>query len=156
MIYKIIKTAHFIIWLVLIDQFTKRLSLDLPKEGFTIIKNFFTFNYMENFGIAFSIPVPKTILILGTIILLILLTYLFFKEFDFKKRIAQASLILVLAGGIGNLIDRIFRGFVVDFISIWKWPIFNIADVYISVGVLLLIIFYAKIKRSSTGAPKKH
>ncbi len=156
MIYKIIKTAHFIIWLVLIDQFTKRLSLDLPKEGFTIIKNFFTFNYSENFGIAFSIPVPKTVLILGTVILLILLTYLFFKEFDFKKRIAQASLILVLAGGIGNLIDRIFRGFVVDFISIWKWPIFNIADVYISVGVLLLIIFYAKIKRSSTGAPKKH
>lgn len=145
MSYRIIKTVHVTIWLVIIDQFTKRLALDLPDGGLSIIKNFFSLKYSENFGIAFSIPVPKVALILGTIALLILLTYFFFKELNLKKYIAQAAIALIWAGGFGNLIDRIFRGYVVDFISIWKWPIFNIADIYILGGVLLLITFYAKI-----------
>jgi len=112
-----------------------------------IINNFLEFKYSENFGIAFSIPVPKTALLIATIGLLIFLTYYLVKELNLKKYVSQAALALIWAGGFGNLIDRIFRGYVVDFISIWKWPIFNVADVYILAGVLLLIGFYAKIKK---------
>ncbi|MBT4916822.1 signal peptidase II [Candidatus Peregrinibacteria bacterium] len=147
MAYRIIKTIHISIWLLIVDQFTKRLSLNIPEEGMPIINNFLEFKYSENFGIAFSIPVPKTALLIATIGLLIFLTYYLVKELNLKKYVSQAALALIWAGGFGNLIDRIFRGYVVDFISIWKWPIFNVADVYILAGVLLLIGFYAKIKK---------
>jgi signal peptidase II len=52
----------------------------------------------------------------------------------------------VLGGGLGNLIDRFTRGYVIDFISIWKWPVFNLADVFVTIGVLLIVLFYGKIK----------
>ncbi len=76
-----------------------------------------------------------------------LIIYLAGKELNLNKKITQILLALIVAGGLSNLFDRFIHGFVIDFISIWIYPIFNIADIYITIGILLTIAFYGKIKR---------
>ena len=56
--------------------------------------------------------------------------------------------LIILGGAAGNLIDRIVQGYVIDFISFWSYSIFNVADIAITLGVLLAILFYGKIKRA--------
>ncbi len=132
--------------LILADQLTKFFISQNPKTT-EIIENFFRITYSENQGIAFGIKIPFPLLIILNFVLLGLIFYIAKKELKIEKNITQTALILIIAGGIGNLIDRINKGFVVDFISIWRYPTFNFADIYISIGVLLLIVFYGKIKR---------
>ncbi len=132
--------------LIFLDQLTKFLVSQNPKTT-EIIENFFRITYSENSGIAFGIKIPFPLLIILNFALLGLIFYIAKKELKIEKNITQISLILIIAGGIGNLIDRISKGFVVDFISIWRYPTFNFADIYISIGVLLLIVFYGKIRR---------
>lgn len=132
--------------LIFLDQLTKFFISQNPKTT-EIIENFFRITYSENSGIAFGIKIPFPLLIILNFVLLGLIFYIAKKELKIEKNITQISLILIIAGGIGNLIDRISKGFVVDFISIWRYPTFNFADIYISIGVLLLIVFYGKIRR---------
>lgn len=103
-----------------------------------------------NEGVAFSIPFPYPALILVNVLLIFLIIYFSCRELDYDKYLARLSVSLLLAGGVGNLIDRLKNGYVIDFIEIWKWPSFNVADIYISVGVLLIIFFYARIKQVKT------
>lgn len=77
-----------------------------------------------------------------------LVIYYFFKT-PSSERLLKVSLSLILAGALGNLIDRVFRGYVIDFLDLyvkgWHWPSFNLADSCISIGALLLIyIFFFK------------
>ena len=130
-----VKWKHIIILLILIllDQLTK-----FYFKG----KKFFIFNYSENTGTAFSLfPGLNTILIVIGLIILILLIYFYFKT----KNLIQLSLLLIISGTIGNLIDRIFFGYVRDFIDFKIWPIFNIADSLIVIGVILILLKEFKI-----------
>ena len=130
-----------IIFLV-IDQISKILIIKLlePNEVITIIKNFYT----NNTGAAFSILLGKRIFLIVVAILIIgiLLYYIKKNKVDGKLNIIAFS--LIIGGSLGNLVDRIVRGYVVDFISIklgsYNFPIFNIADTLIVVGVFLLLI----------------
>ena len=134
-----------IIFLV-IDQISKILIIKLlePNEVITIIKNFFYIIYTNNTGPAFSILLGKRIFLIVVAILIIgiLLYYIKKNKVDGKLNIIAFS--LIIGGSLGNLIDRIVRGYVVDFISIklgsYNFPIFNIADTLIVVGVFLLLI----------------
>ena len=134
-----------IIFLV-IDQISKILIIKLlePNEVITIIKNFFYIIYTNNTGSAFSILLDKRIFLIVVAILIIgiLLYYIKKNKVDGKLNIIAFS--LIIGGSLGNLIDRIVRGYVVDFISIklgsYNFPIFNIADTLIVVGVFLLLI----------------
>lgn len=132
------------IMIILIDQLTKFILIN---KNIIVIPNFLEFNYIENQGVAFSIAdgnivmiVLLNIIILGTIIK-------FLKErneqIDYK---IVMLLSFILAGGISNLIDRIFRGYVIDFISVnlFDFPTFNIADTIICIAVVLLIIYILK------------
>ena len=131
-----------IIFLV-IDQISKILIIKLlePNEVITIIKNFFYIIYTNNTGAAFSILLGKRIFLIVVAILIIgiLLYYIKKNKVDGKLNIIAFS--LIIGGSLGNLIDRIVRGYVVDFISIklgsYNFPIFNIADTLIVVGVFL-------------------
>ncbi|MFH1218373.1 MAG: signal peptidase II [Candidatus Peregrinibacteria bacterium] len=142
-----IKILKYTALLIFLDQLIKRLMIDNADKILTIIPNFFGFHYTENPGIAFGIPMPYPLLIVLTTILLIAVLFFAKKEIKLTDTISQLSVALILAGGFSNLIDRIFRGFVVDFISIWKWPTFNLADIYIVMGILLIIFFYGKLKK---------
>ena len=134
-----------IIFLV-IDQISKILIIKLlePNEVITIIKNFFYIIYTNNTGAAFIILLDKRIFLIVVAILIIgiLLYYIKKNKVDGKLNIIAFS--LIIGGSLGNLIDRIVRGYVVDFISIklgsYNFPIFNIADTLIVVGVFLLLI----------------
>lgn len=99
------------------------------------VKGFFGLEYAENTGIAFSIPVPYIALIIFNVILIGAVIFLAIKELDLNKSIGKIAIALILGGGFGNLIDRLVNGYVIDFISIWKYPSFNLADAYITIGL---------------------
>lgn len=82
------------------------------------------------------------IIVINIVILIVLLIYIL-KNFNNLSRTLNISLLLVLGGGIGNLIDRIFRGYVIDYIDVnnlLKFPIFNIADILVVIGIVIIII----------------
>ena len=132
------KLKHFIIGIIiiLIDQLTKFLLLN---KNFTIIPNFLNITYTENRGGAFGIGTSTIITIISIIIIVGILIYIIHER---KKNINYIPFILILAGSIGNLIDRICKGFVVDYIDInlFNYPAFNIADICIVLGVLIILI----------------
>jgi len=131
--------------LLLADQGTKYLSAKSSGESVSLIKDFFVLKYSENIGVAFSIPVPVPMTILLSIVLISIAAYLSYKNLKLEKSLTILVLALFFSGAIGNIIDRVLYGFVIDFISIWKWPVFNVADTYIVIAVLLFVIFYGKI-----------
>ena len=106
--------------------------------------------YTQNTGIAFSIPIPYLALVIFNIILIGVVIFLAVKELDLSKSVSKIAVALILGGGLGNLIDRLVNGSVIDFISIWKYPSFNLADTYITIGVLLIVVFYGRIKLIKT------
>jgi signal peptidase II len=132
-----------IILLVFFDYLTKYIVLNRfsVNESIIIIKNFLKFTYIKNTGAAFG-------LLSGNIIVLILITvvllFYLLKEFkNSKNKLNITAYTLIISGAIGNLIDRIFRKYVVDFISFTLFghdmAIFNVADTYITIGVILLL-----------------
>ncbi len=140
---KLVKIIIGIVILILLDFLTKVLiihSFNL-NEGIIIINNFLKFIYIRNTGAAFGILGKSTILLV--IITVALLTYLIFEIIKSKSNLNTFAYLLIISGAIGNLIDRIFRGYVIDFISFTlfgrEMAIFNIADIYITFGIILFI-----------------
>lgn len=150
MIY--IKLLFFVAILVGLDQFTKYLAVEyLQFDSIPIIPNVLELSYVENKGAAFGILKNKQLFfIIVTFIILILMMY-YFRKIPLQKRfnLLRLSLILIIAGAIGNLIDRIYLTYVVDFIyfKLINFPVFNIADSYVSIGAFslcFLLIFVYK------------
>lgn len=120
-----------IITLVVVDQISKILLSIFLKSDINLISNFLSFTKVENKGIAFGLNKQNIVNIILTImILFLIIKYII----DQKKRLTKETVIylsLILAGGISNLIDRIFKGAVFDFIKIGNFPVFNFADCFI-------------------------
>ena len=145
--------------LVIFDQFTKYLAqANLQgKEGIPIIKNVLELHYLEggNTGAAFGILEGKTVL-LGIFSLLVSIVMLgVYFWMTNKKEYSKVSwcLIFMIAGAVGNCIDRLLNQYVIDFIY-FKWidfPIFNVADIYVTVSaiVMFLMILFMKEKTDS-------
>lgn len=137
----------FSIILILIDQFSKYLVVtNLAKtDGITIIKDFLQFYYVENRGAAFGIlEGHRSFFIIITLIVLAILFYIAFKDYNKKSSILKFTISLLIAGTIGNFIDRIRLHYVVDFISLkilkFNFAVFNLADSFIVIGTILLMI----------------
>ena len=138
--------ALMIFCIVGLDQFTKYLSLtDLrPIDVFDLWPGVFRLNYEENTGAAFSMLSGHTwIFIVLTVLLCSFLVYLLSKG-SVHSAIGRIALVFVLAGGIGNLIDRIFRGFVVDMFDFYliDFAVFNVADIFVCCGCGLFILAF--------------
>ena len=132
----------------ILDQFSKiyiNLNSDkLLNKDFLIL----TIEYVRNYGAAFNIfSGSRLFLSFISIISTIILSYLIF--ISENKNSNKYGLSLILAGSIGNGIDRILNGYVIDFIKIKfiDFPVFNIADIVINLGVVILIIGYFRYKR---------
>ena len=144
MINKIQTKIYFLslsIFIVLIDQFTKYLMF-YNKKLF-INKDFLLFklDFVKNYGAAFNIfSGSRIFLSLISILFSILLIYLIFKK-NTLNTFDLYSYSFILGGTIGNGIDRIYKGFVVDFINlnIINFPVFNIADISINIGFIFLL-----------------
>lgn len=134
--------------IVFLDQITKYILIG---KNLTIIPNILNFTYNENTGVAFGIGANNIFLIIvvNIIILGVIIDCIRKKQTDFKILI---PLILILSGGVSNLIDRIFRGYVIDFIDInlFNFPNFNIADICITIGIIFLIIIIIKLTKNDT------
>lgn len=127
------------------DQYIKYLVIEniALTDTITILHGIVNFVYVKNTGAAFSIFTGKTY-ILGIISLVVCVGILLY--FIIKKpenKLLNASLAMILGGAAGNLIDRMFRGFVVDYIELCfvKFPVFNLADIAITLGAVLLMVY---------------
>ena len=144
MINKIQTKIYFFslsIFIVLIDQFTKYLMFYNKK--ILINKDFLLFklDFVKNYGAAFNIfSGSRIFLSLISILFSILLIYLIFRK-NTLNSIDLYSYSFILGGTIGNGIDRIYKGFVIDFINlnIINFPVFNIADISINIGFIFLM-----------------
>ena len=135
--------------LVGLDQWTKALAVSnlMGQDAYVIWPGVFELLYSENRGAAFGIMQNQRLFFLIlTAIILAFVIYVFVKiPSDKKFRPLQYLCVLITAGAIGNLIDRVFLGYVVDFLyfSLIDFPIFNVADCYITCSAIFLIILIA-------------
>ena len=114
------------------------------EDGFTVIKNFFNIVYVRNFGGAFSILQHRKELFIITGTLVPLIIILFLRNRMFENKICLLSCAMIIGGALGNLYDRIVYGYVIDFLQFGRFPVFNIADSCITVGVFILAIVLIK------------
>lgn len=131
--------------MVIIDQYTKyivNINFSLG-ETVAIVENFFHLTYVENRGIAFGLFQGKidVVTIVAAVVIVFLCFYLFknYKKISILEKLAY---LMIMSGAVGNMIDRILRGYVIDmldFRGIWNF-IFNFADVWINLGIILLIL----------------
>ena len=145
--------AIVLILLVILDQFTKHLAVIHLKDkpAIPIIKEVFELSYLENRGAAFGVlQNQKIFFLIISVIILVAVVFVLFKVPDDKKyNLLHVLLVMVASGGIGNMIDRIRFEYVVDFFSfvLINFPIFNMADIYVTVsmfGLAILILFVYK------------
>jgi signal peptidase II len=132
--------AAFIVLTVLsLDQLSKVIiSRSLYfNQSVPVIKGFFHLTLVHNRGAAFGILKNQAALFIFTSLFAIILLILSLKN-NRHKKLFSVALSLILAGALGNLIDRLFFGYVIDFLDFRVWPVFNIADSAITVGAVLL------------------
>ncbi len=134
---------------VFIDQISKYLVviyMDLH-QSIDIIPGVFRFTYIQNKGAAFGSMADNRwiFMILSSVAIIAILVYLFWKKP--QSKLILSAIILLVGGGIGNMIDRIRLGYVIDFLDfcafpkIWMW-VFNVADAFVCVGAGLLILWF--------------
>ena len=132
--------------LVALDQYTKYLAVIRLKDkpAFGIIDGVLEFNYLENRGAAFGmLQNQKVFFVFVAAVFLSVIVYVLFKTPDLRKYNRLHFLLVMIAGGaIGNMIDRLRLDYVVDFIYfvLINFPIFNVADIYVTVATAVLII----------------
>jgi len=131
--------------IVLLDQFSKYLVLHhlRPVDVYDLWPGVFRLNYEENTGAAFSMMSGKKWFTIGfaTVALIVFVVYMI-KNYR-NSKLAMIFSAMVVGGGIGNLIDRVRIGYVVDYIEVrlFRFAIFNFADICVTVGIIILMIF---------------
>jgi signal peptidase II len=130
---------------IVIDQFSKHLVVSMMQAGQSIplINNFLHITYVRNPGAAFGmLPYQTLFFVLVTLVVAVLILY-YYRTLSDDHKWLRFGLALQLGGAIGNLIDRIMEGYVVDFIDFKIWPpVFNIADSAIVIGIAIFIIAF--------------
>ena len=127
------------------DQLTKYIAAAklAGKSGIEIIPNILEFYYTTNNGAAFSSFAGRRLLLIVMPIIMMIVLVVFLRKTKNKSFIIKLTVLMIIAGGIGNLIDRIAYGYVVDFINFTfiKFPIFNVADIFVTVGGVILVVY---------------
>ncbi|MDW7651286.1 MAG: signal peptidase II [Bacillota bacterium] len=134
---------------LLADQTTKLLIIRTmsPHESIPVILNVFHITYIRNFGAAFGILAHRTGFFVLITVAVVLFILFFLHQLPKEHKLLRIALALQLGGALGNLLDRLRFGYVVDFLDFRFWPVFNIADIAIVVGIGLLIIDLARTAR---------
>ncbi len=133
----------FYIWiffLIFIDLFTKFIAKNDLIIQKNLVGDFLYFRYVENIWIAFSLPITGIVLKVLTIILIWVIFWYYYTEEKKKNlKIIDASFMFVLAWALWNGYERVFNGKVIDFIGVKYFSVFNIADIFITIWVVLYI-----------------
>lgn len=149
MIYYLIAAA-----VIVFDRVVKELVVSnmVPWETIPVIEDIFHFTYVQNRGAAFSMWQGQWIILIGfplaAIAVGLILIYLKRNKWD---KLMLTSVAMICGGGLGNLIDRIMLGYVVDLFDFRVFPVFNIADIFICVGcgLMILDVLFFERKNSS-------
>ena len=140
------------LFVLVLDRLTKYLITKniFPNESLPLIKNIFHISLVHNSGAAFGIFRNQNYFLIVVSILAVILITFHLRGKAVKGRLYLSSLALILAGTIGNLIDRIVFGYVIDFLDFRIWPVFNIADSSITIGAIFLgyCLLKSEIKNS--------
>ena len=132
--------------IILIDQLSKffvRANFQL-NQTIPIISNIFHLTYINNTGAGFGILKTQTLILIFVSIAVIGIIFYNFDRIKNNETLLQILAGFVLGGTIGNLIDRLAYGHVIDFLDFQIWPIFNFADSFVTIGVIGLIIYLWK------------
>lgn len=144
----------FFIFGIFLDQYSKFLAIRhlMNRNTFPVLEGIFHFTYVENTGAAFSMLKDKTyILTAVSVVLIAFVGYLWFKEIrNHSFMLLKLSIIMIMIGGVGNIIDRIRLGYVVDFLDfrLINFPVFNVADCFVVIGVFLYAVSIYFFKQS--------
>ncbi|WHI53864.1 MULTISPECIES: signal peptidase II [Mammaliicoccus] len=144
--YNIPIWSIFIVIIIALDQLTKYMIVKslVIGDSVKVIKNLLYITSHRNEGAAWGILQGKMWLFYIVTIVVLVILVMFFKSEGYGKPLIQFGLSLLIAGSIGNFIDRLFRSEVVDFIDTYifgyNFPIFNVADAALTIGVIVLII----------------
>jgi len=141
----------FFLFAVVTDQLSKLsvVSFFNLYESRDIVGDYLKLTYIRNSGAAFGLSFGNSdVMFVITILVIILLTYLFFKgTLRPDHGIGRIAVFIVLGGAVVNLIDRIRFGQVIDFIDMgigrYRWPVYNFADIYVTIGMFILFFTYA-------------
>lgn len=139
---------------VITDQITKMLAVNYLQKinDIPIIQGFFHLNYVENPGAAFGLLAFRTQFFIVATVLIIFVILYFRRRIPLTHSLVHLGLALQLGGASGNLIDRVVNGYVIDFFDFRIWPVFNIADTAITIGVALLC--WEILREGKTGEKK--
>ena len=117
------------------------------------LNSFFDLVYVQNYGVSFGMlsgTVSHLFLIFIALLVVFLIIYLMFIS---NKRLEKIAYFIIIIGAISNILDRLINTFVVDFISIhysnYYWPAFNLADIYITIGIIMLIVSFFKVPKEN-------
>ena len=142
-----------IVIMIALDQITKLIAVNTLKGNnpFVIINNVFELSYLENHGAAFSMLQGKqTFFTILTIVVMIICIFAYIKLLPHNQFLwLRVAIVFLVAGAIGNFIDRFRQGYVVDFFyfKLINFPVFNVADIYVTIAAILfciLVIFVYK------------
>ncbi len=146
MVRKDANSQHFFIVagvIVIIDQLCKLIITKGVDNSVSVIGDFLKISNIHNYGAGFGIlQGQQLLLIIASTIVIGLIVY--FHKYFGDKSYAFFSMAYILGGSVGNLIDRVLLGYVVDFINFSFWPAFNIADSAITIGSVGIIIYLLK------------
>lgn len=112
----------------------------LPDSGVFAVKDTLGFVFERNQGISYSIPMPQTLLLVVLAVAIVILIYLAVIAYRRHEWTALFPLALIIVGAFSNALDRLRFGYVVDYVVLTGWPVFNIADALILVGAVWLVI----------------
>ena len=135
-----------VVVLVCIDQFTKYLVVGHLKDrpAYVLIRNIFQLEYLENRGAAFGILQNQRVFFYISVLLITAAVIWFYSKVPMERKYLPLRIcaVLILSGAFGNCIDRIRLNYVVDFLyfKLINFPIFNVADIYVTVAAFLLVI----------------
>ena len=155
----------FTVGLIFVDQFTKKTFKELfITQGVTVvIDNFFRFTYTFNTGAAWSflrdVSWAQTFFKVMTVFVFLIFAFLYYLSFKNNYKLLSFGLSLMIAGTIGNFIDRLLHGGVVDFVSFqfgnYFFPVFNFADICLTFGVAILIVHFLFFDKEAVFKRKK-
>ena len=140
--------------LVLLDILSKYIVFNyINLYQFITITYFFDITHIHNFGVSFGLfagTIPSLVLIFIGLFVTVFVIYLYINSSDTLER---WGLFIIICGAIGNIVDRFINGYVIDFLYLhinqYYWPAFNFADIYISLGIIMIIVnMVKKIKKS--------
>jgi len=112
----------------------------IPQEGFYLFGKILQIIYTPNQNVAFSLPLPQMFTIVIVILILMVLSYIWWQILIKGKLSQLLGISLVILGALSNLLDRLIFGYVIDYLNIFIWPIFNLADVMIVGGIFIYIL----------------